>query len=221
MPPIKRTPTNPVMRPILVKYVNSIPLVCNKLSCSRKQTQSPQSQSQQEENNHNYTQDNFNHGKDDITSQLEEARIDSRDLPMADESGLPSEPDMTAGPIPLAVTDLPESIAFAEPNRWSSFDVNGRSSRSTNQTSVSPNVMSFTSNETPYSVDLSARPDRQRILSSESLSQRSEKEELEDIFSEIMTGSEHEIAFLTRHYAEFIGPWYNLISCLSIITSNN
>lgn len=29
-----------------------------------------------------------------------------------------------------------------------------------------------------------------------------------DIFSELMTGTEHETAFLTRHFSEFLGPWY-------------
>jgi hypothetical protein len=48
----------------------------------------------------------------------------------------------------------------------------------------------------------------QPLSSSETPSQRSEKEEFQDIFSEFMTGTEHEIAFLTRHYAEIIGPWY-------------
>lgn len=54
-------------------------------------------------------------------------------------------------------------------------------------------------------------PDRQnygRHFTSESPSQRSEKEEFQDIFSELMTGTEHEIAFLTRHFAEVLGPWY-------------
>jgi hypothetical protein len=43
--------------------------------------------------------------------------------------------------------------------------------------------------------------------SSGSPSQRSEKEEFQDIFSELMTGTEHEVAFLTRHFSEIVGPW--------------
>lgn len=35
-----------------------------------------------------------------------------------------------------------------------------------------------------------------------------EQENFYDIFSELMTGTEHEIAFLTRHFSEFLGPWY-------------
>lgn len=37
---------------------------------------------------------------------------------------------------------------------------------------------------------------------------QNEQENFHDIFSELMTGSEHEIAFLTRHFSEFLGPWY-------------
>jgi hypothetical protein len=33
-----------------------------------------------------------------------------------------------------------------------------------------------------------------------------------DIFSELMTGTEHEVAFLTRHFAEVLGPWYDYVS---------
>ncbi|GES61226.1 C6 finger domain protein [Aspergillus terreus] len=45
--------------------------------------------------------------------------------------------------------------------------------------------------------------------SSGSPSQRSEKE-FQDIFSELMTGTEHEVAFLTRHFSEIVGPWLDL-----------
>lgn len=46
--------------------------------------------------------------------------------------------------------------------------------------------------------------------SCESPSQQSENEGFQDIFSELVTDSEHEIAFLTRHYAEVLGPWLDL-----------
>ncbi|KAL4895360.1 hypothetical protein BDV59DRAFT_173766 [Aspergillus ambiguus] len=49
-----------------------------------------------------------------------------------------------------------------------------------------------------------------RQTSSGSPSQRSEKEEFQDIFSELMTGTEHELAFLTRHFSETLGPWLDL-----------
>lgn len=73
--------------------------------------------------------------------------------------------------------------------------------------SVSPNaslerapVSESTQNKTSVS-----RPEQGLLVS-----QRSEKEEFQDIFSELMTGTEHEIAFLTRHFAEIIGPWLDL-----------
>lgn len=52
-----------------------------------------------------------------------------------------------------------------------------------------------------------AAPGDRRPVSSEGPSRPSENEDFEDIFSELMTGTEHELAFLTRHYAEFMGPW--------------
>lgn len=52
------------------------------------------------------------------------------------------------------------------------------------------------------------KPPYQRLTSPEDLSQRSEKEEILDIFSELMTGSEHEISFFLRHFSEVLGPWY-------------
>ncbi|KAE8148903.1 hypothetical protein BDV25DRAFT_157310 [Aspergillus avenaceus] len=41
-------------------------------------------------------------------------------------------------------------------------------------------------------------------------SQHSERDEFQDIFSELMTGTEHEIAFLIRHYSENLGPWLDI-----------
>lgn len=54
------------------------------------------------------------------------------------------------------------------------------------------------------------KPPYQRLTSPEDLSQRSEKEEILDIFSELMTGSEHEISFFLRHFSEVLGPWLDL-----------
>lgn len=42
----------------------------------------------------------------------------------------------------------------------------------------------------------------------ETPSNQNEQENFHDIFSELMTGTEHEIAFLTRHFSEILGPWY-------------
>lgn len=62
-----------------------------------------------------------------------------------------------------------------------------------------------------YDANRSGAPDYATMISSETTSQRSEKEDFQDIFSELITGTEHEIAFLTRHFAEVIGPWYVLM----------
>ena len=42
------------------------------------------------------------------------------------------------------------------------------------------------------------------------------KEQFLDVFSELMTGSEHELSFLTRHFSEVLGPWYVLTLVLVI-----
>lgn len=98
---------------------------------------------------------------------------------------------------------------------FSSLNSSGRESgpSSNAHNSISPNFpMDLNS---PHGNAYNADPitaDYRRVSSSETPSQRSDKEEFQDIFSEFMTGTEHEIAFLTRHYAEIIGPWY---ACLS------
>lgn len=84
-----------------------------------------------------------------------------------------------------------------------------RSSRSNGNDFGSPNLaMDFgsTSGNT-YTGTPSSRLDHPSVVSTESISQRSEKEEFQDLFSELTMGTEHEIAFLTRHYSEFIAPW--------------
>ncbi|KAI9932520.1 hypothetical protein ASPWEDRAFT_144490 [Aspergillus wentii DTO 134E9] len=83
------------------------------------------------------------------------------------------------------------------------------SSRSNAQNSVSPNNDPFNVLNAPYP-GLGQRPRDSRVSSSEEPSQRSEKEEFQDIFSELMTGTEHEIAFLIRHFSEVLGPWLDL-----------
>ncbi|KAF7588322.1 hypothetical protein BBP40_005888 [Aspergillus hancockii] len=41
-------------------------------------------------------------------------------------------------------------------------------------------------------------------------SQPSEREEFQDIFSELMTGTEHEVAFLIRHYSDNLASWLDI-----------
>ncbi|KAJ5135947.1 hypothetical protein N7448_004501 [Penicillium atrosanguineum] len=90
------------------------------------------------------------------------------------------------------------------------------SSRATLQNSVSPNVTTGFSPNFEHSYSHSKRPvprdrpDYERLISSESVSHRSEKEEFQDIFSELMTGTEHEVAFLVRNFAQVIAPWLDV-----------
>ncbi|KAJ5917741.1 hypothetical protein N7454_010116 [Penicillium verhagenii] len=77
--------------------------------------------------------------------------------------------------------------------------------------SISPNVEMDPSpgHGNSYNTN-SISTDHQRLDCSETPSQRSEKEEFQDIFSDLMTDTEHEIAFLIRHYADVISPWIDL-----------
>jgi hypothetical protein len=53
----------------------------------------------------------------------------------------------------------------------------------------------------------------QQPPSSASPSQSNEQEEFRDIFSELMTGTEHEMSFLVRYYADCLAAWYAPLSC--------
>ena len=41
----------------------------------------------------------------------------------------------------------------------------------------------------------------------ESLETQNDAEGFNDVFSELMTGTEHDVAFLTRYFSEYLGPW--------------
>ncbi|KAJ5621616.1 hypothetical protein N7528_006399 [Penicillium herquei] len=101
---------------------------------------------------------------------------------------------------------LAEQSYFPDPNDGS------RSSRSTGHDSISP-LISMDYSSLPgntYNPNPNSRPDYPELTSSESMAHQSEKEYFHDLFSEIKTGTEHEIAFLTRHFAENIAPWLDL-----------
>ncbi|KAJ5579434.1 hypothetical protein N7450_008301 [Penicillium hetheringtonii] len=85
-------------------------------------------------------------------------------------------------------------------------------SRNLTGSSASPSISAGrkTTSEAAYNQGGIIQSGLERIVSPASASQRSEKEEFHDIFSELMTDTEHEIAFLTRHFAETIGPWLDL-----------
>ncbi|KAI9368128.1 hypothetical protein BJX61DRAFT_240519 [Aspergillus egyptiacus] len=62
----------------------------------------------------------------------------------------------------------------------------------------------------PPSQTFAGQASPQTRPSSKSPSQRSERGEFEEIFSELMTGTAHEISFLTRHYSEVLAPWLDV-----------
>jgi hypothetical protein len=125
--------------------------------------------------------------------------------------------EMTEGPGDLtfmqnqfSVSNASEPQYVPQTNRVPGHD-SRTFSRGAVQNSVSPNAGGFSpglANTTKPSPN--DQPDYRRMVSSENVSQRSEKEEFQDIFSELMTGTEHEVAFLTRHFAQVIAPWYVL-----------
>ncbi|KAJ5814545.1 hypothetical protein N7474_006322 [Penicillium riverlandense] len=127
--------------------------------------------------------------------QMEEAKLDSQTSPR-DTDDMPG-PAMTPGAVQSLYSGVPV------------FGGEGSgSTRSTIYSLASPiaSTGALTSNEhSPPN-----RPGVTRLVTSESLSQRSEKEEFQDIFSELMTGTEHETAFLTRYYSDVLGPWLDL-----------
>lgn len=106
--------------------------------------------------------------------------------------------------------NAPEAQTIFVPNPTPGIAESSGSTKSTIQKSISPNATSggFPAFEHTFNSTPQESSDIQRVLSSGNSSHRSEKEEFQDIFSELMTGTEHEIAFLTRHYSEVIGPWY-------------
>lgn len=123
-------------------------------------------------------------------------------------SGPSSRPEVAMGSIQQTAMPAPESPAISIPNSISGIEESSVSSRNTIYKSISPTAATggFPTFDNTYNPIPHKRPDYQRVIS-ESSSHRSEREEFQDIFSELMTGTEHEIAFLTRHYSETIGPW--------------
>jgi hypothetical protein len=142
--------------------------------------------------------------------QMGETRLDSRDDPMVVEMpGPPSRPEAAVGGTQQMSMNASESPPLSIPNAIPAIEESSGSTRDTMYKSISPNASAggFPTFENPYNQIPRKRPDYQSVMS-ETSSHRSEKEEFQDIFSELMTGTEHEIAFLTRHFSEIIGPWY-------------
>ncbi|KAJ5779852.1 hypothetical protein N7457_007572 [Penicillium paradoxum] len=156
-----------------------------------------------------------------LSLQMGQSRLDSREDPMMVEMpglGPSSRPEVATGSTQHTTIHAPESPAISLPNSISGVEEGSGSTRNTIYKSMSPTAATnFPAFENSYNQIPHKRPEYHRLMS-ETPSQRSEKEEFQDIFSELMTGTEHEIAFLTRHFSEVIGPWLDLSDAQKFFT---
>jgi hypothetical protein len=140
--------------------------------------------------------------------QMGETRLDSRNDPMiVDMSGPSSRPELAMGSTQQTIMHAPESPAISITNSIPGIEESNRSTRNPIYQSISPTGAAggFPTFDNTFTAIPQKSPDYQPVISG-TPSHRSEKDEFQDIFSELMTGTEHEIAFLTRHYSEIIGP---------------
>lgn len=117
----------------------------------------------------------------------------------------------------MPFSEMPRAQAMSEFNHLSGFESSGSPSEGAAHFSTSSNT---NQGATPvlqgaYNLHSTGRRDQ-----SGSPSHRSEKADFQDIFSELTTGSEHENAFLSRHYAEVIGPWYGIVELRACPSTN-
>lgn len=151
--------------------------------------------------------------------QPQEARVDmGGDFEMIDSLVSQNRPAVaTQNQYPLPHTEIPRAQAMPEFNHLSGFENSASPSEGAAHFSPSPNTNQGASaaRQRASALHSTGRSDQERLVSSGSPSQRSEKEDFQDIFSELTTGSEHENAFLSRHYTEVIGPWYGIIELRS------
>ena len=152
--------------------------------------------------------------------QMEETRLNPQDDPMKMDISGPGS-SQAEQDSPQKTFDVSEATDSYIPHQSLDIGESRRSTPGSIHKSISPNTSSrgFPTFENTFNSETIASPGR-GIQSPENTSQRSEKEEFQDIFSELMTGTEHEIAFLTRHYSEVIGPWYIFDSPSSVWQEN-
>ncbi|KAJ5308609.1 hypothetical protein PENANT_c044G00677 [Penicillium antarcticum] len=172
----------------------------------------PQNQSQA---TNEQIQSNYPHEHDGppLHHQLGETSLDSNDGPMNMEMTGPSNSRSETFPGATQQEDInvSKNPTVSIPTPIFGGDQNTGSAK-TIQSPISPmsGTRGLSSFEMAYLGLSNDVPDAQRGITSQPSSHRSEKEEFQDIFSELMTGTEHEIAFLTRHYSEVLGPWLDL-----------
>ncbi|GIC87611.1 Zn(II)2Cys6 transcription factor domain-containing protein [Aspergillus udagawae] len=100
----------------------------------------------------------------------------------------------------------------AGPTEIAGSDQQSASSQSNAQSSFSPNKTAAGGFAVANNVsgELKKSSTATHLNSPGSPSQPGEEEEFQDIFSELMTGTEHELAFLTRHFSATLGPWLDI-----------
>lgn len=141
----------------------------------------------------------------------------SGDFERTEDLASQSRPAMaTHNQFPLPISEMPRAQAMPEFDHLSGFGSSGSQPGDDVRFSAPPNTNKAISPALQNAFTLPDRPDPGGFVSSGSPSQRSEKDRFQDIFTELMTGSEHENAFLSRHYAEVIGPWYDLIELVHV-----
>ncbi|KAJ5884697.1 hypothetical protein N7495_009207 [Penicillium taxi] len=167
-------------------------------------------QNQPLESHENQPMDLSNQGKIEPPFQMEEARPDPQsNLQRPDGNNPLGQSDMVTH-TKFAIPETPGTRPFPRLNHLSAFE-GSLLSKGTINSPISPSITRLsTGPENIPRPGSTGRPDYHGLLSTESPSQRSEHEEFQDIFSELMTGTEHEYAFLGRHYTEIVGPWLDL-----------
>lgn len=141
-----------------------------------------------------------------VLGTAEVTQLPVRSTPKELVSTMQDAPMQTDG----MVDALNQLAVQAGPTEIAGSDQQSASSRSNAQSSFSPNKPAAGGFTVPNNVygELKKSTTATRLDSPRSTSQRSEQEEFQDIFSELMTGTEHEIAFLTRHFSTTLGPWF-------------
>lgn len=164
-----------------------------------------------------------------ISPVTETSREESRqaDVPLQTQGAGTSADDFmqTASADPQSQTGMPMMLSQAPPQPMhvrsagqspvntsylTGFEQEYNASRNVVQDLEFPITELPLPSTTPGSEFSQRRPESNPEISG-SLSNQNEQEGFHDIFSELMTGTEHEVSFLTRHFSEFLGPWYVMV----------
>lgn len=165
-----------------------------------------------------------------ISPVTETSREEGRqaDVPLQTQGAGTSDDDFmqTAAGDPLRQAEMPTMLNQAPPqpmhvrsagqspvntNYLTGFQQEYNAPRNVVQDLAFPITESSLTSTTPGSEFSQRRPGSNPEIPG-SLSNQNEQEGFHDIFSELMTGTEHEVSFLTRHFSEFLGPWYVVVN---------